>query len=322
MLKSDSEWDVFISHASEDKEKYARPLPKTLKDLGLKVWFDEVEIRLGDSLSRNIDIGLAQSSFGVLLLSPTFFEKGWPQRELAGLVAKEMAFGKSIIPVWCEVGVEDVAKYSPPLADKKAVQLTNVNVGQVAIEICQVAKPDVLQNRLRRIKYQEMISGASAVSVSPKTLQRAPVIHKTLPPEIMVRIKLVWLALREVDGSSYSQMVNNFQRDATPTRELCIWEHIAASYLETKRKSQNWSKKCGKLAFSAILSESLGMDGPAPSMDHSPTDEKCIAIARKAFRKMSGKLLSNNLGQKTELTPEAEKYATGLPYREDFTEYL
>jgi hypothetical protein len=46
----DPEWDVFVSHASEDKEGFVRPLAEALKDRGLRVWFDEFTLRVGDSL--------------------------------------------------------------------------------------------------------------------------------------------------------------------------------------------------------------------------------------------------------------------------------
>jgi TIR domain len=65
-------WDVFISHASEDKEKVVRPLATRLKRLGLTVWVDENELELGDSLSRKIDEGLVESSAGLVILSKAF----------------------------------------------------------------------------------------------------------------------------------------------------------------------------------------------------------------------------------------------------------
>jgi len=51
-------WDVFICHASEDKDDVAVPLARTLEDAGLLVWLDKHEIKLGDSLREKIDEGL------------------------------------------------------------------------------------------------------------------------------------------------------------------------------------------------------------------------------------------------------------------------
>ena len=82
------EYDVFISHASEDKEGVVRPLAHVLRRGGLKVWYDEFELRIGDSLRRKIDMGLARSRFGVVVLSRSFFGKGWTNYELDGLVTR------------------------------------------------------------------------------------------------------------------------------------------------------------------------------------------------------------------------------------------
>src|SRR4051794_37563050 len=114
--------DIFISHAREDKEDVARPLAEALRRQGLVVWYDEYVLRLGDSLRQVIDKGLSSSRFGVVILSPSFFSKEWPQRELNGLLARESANGvKVLLPVWHKITFEDVAHFSPLLADKLAV---------------------------------------------------------------------------------------------------------------------------------------------------------------------------------------------------------
>src|SRR5579871_3711176 len=92
-------WDVFISHASEDKQEIAEPLYQALITAGLKVWFDSSALTIGDNLRRKIDEGLSKSRFAVVILSKHFFSKEWPQRELGGLFALE-AETKRILPVW------------------------------------------------------------------------------------------------------------------------------------------------------------------------------------------------------------------------------
>jgi TIR domain len=66
---------VFISHAHEDKDGVARPLAQRLTQLGVRVWLDENELELGDSLWETIDHGLVNSRFGIVILSPAFFSK-------------------------------------------------------------------------------------------------------------------------------------------------------------------------------------------------------------------------------------------------------
>jgi hypothetical protein len=116
------QWDVFISHASEDKEEIARPLANILSTKGMKVWLDESEILMGDSLRAKIDEGLANSHFGVVILSPSFFAKHWPQAELDGLVARETNGEKRILPVWHKLSFEEVRRHSPLLAGKLAAR--------------------------------------------------------------------------------------------------------------------------------------------------------------------------------------------------------
>ncbi len=135
------EWDVFISHASEDKESVARPLAAILRELGCRVWFDEAELKLGDSLRAKIDSGLAKSRYGVVVLSPAFFSKDWPQRELNGLAARESASTKVLLPVWHGVDHDFVKKYSPTLADKLAVS-TELGLRRVAEQIAAAIRDD------------------------------------------------------------------------------------------------------------------------------------------------------------------------------------
>lgn len=134
-------WDLFISHASEDKDEIARPLADKLVEAGLKVWFDEYELTVGDSLRRSIDRGLAQSRFGVVILSEHFFDKEWPQKELDGLVAREDGSEKRILPVWHKVNRKQVVSFSPPLADKLGVP-TIKGVDHVVKAILRVVEPD------------------------------------------------------------------------------------------------------------------------------------------------------------------------------------
>lgn len=84
-------WDLFISHASEDKETIVRELVNELQKYDMKVWYDEFSLETGDSLSRMIDKGLQESRYGLVILSPAFFQKGWTDYELRSLLTKEIA---------------------------------------------------------------------------------------------------------------------------------------------------------------------------------------------------------------------------------------
>lgn len=115
-------WDAFISHASEDKAGFVQPLADKLKAANLRIWYDDWSLKVGDSLRRSIDKGLSTSRYGIVVLSPSFFTKEWPQRELDGLVAREVDGQRVILPVWLNVSVNDVCRYSPTLADRVAAR--------------------------------------------------------------------------------------------------------------------------------------------------------------------------------------------------------
>jgi hypothetical protein len=119
--EKEKKWDVFLCHASEDKDSFVRPLANALRAEGLRVWFDEFTLRVGDGLRRSIDKGLQESKFGAVVISPSFFQKQWPQRELDGLIAKEIDDRRVILPVWHNVSQIEVREHSITLADRIAV---------------------------------------------------------------------------------------------------------------------------------------------------------------------------------------------------------
>ena len=131
-------YDAFISHASEDKEKVVKPLAIALSKMGYRIWYDEFELRVGDSLRQSIDRGLVNSQFGIVILSPAFFAKNWPQYELNGLAAREMDGHKVILPVWHDVDRDNVLAYSPALADKVALSTKRTSIKKIAQSLDEV----------------------------------------------------------------------------------------------------------------------------------------------------------------------------------------
>jgi TIR domain len=125
-------YDAFISHATEDKVLVARPLASALTALGYRIWYDEFELRVGDSLRRSIDKGLINSRFGIVVLSPSFFAKNWPQYELDGLTAREIDGKKVILPIWHKVSRKEVLGFSPTLADKVALSTGQLSIRRIA----------------------------------------------------------------------------------------------------------------------------------------------------------------------------------------------
>lgn len=113
--------DIFISHASEDKESFVRPLAKALSN-EFTVWYDEYELVLGASLFEEINKGLSSCDYGVVVLSHSFFNKKWPKQELNALFSLEEKNIKAIFPIWHNITKEEVQVYSPILSDRLAAR--------------------------------------------------------------------------------------------------------------------------------------------------------------------------------------------------------
>ncbi len=137
--ESHSDYDVFISHASEDKDGFVRPFAEKLAAAGIAPFYDEMSLDWGDSLRRRIEEGLARSRFGVVVLSKNFFAKEWPQRELDGLVQLEMQGQSRILPIWHEISKDEVARFSPMLADKLALNTALLTIDEIVAKLVEVS---------------------------------------------------------------------------------------------------------------------------------------------------------------------------------------
>ena len=112
--ESEEEYDVFVSHAWEDKEDFVDEFVDELKKQGFKVWYDTNKLKWGDSMREKIDKGLAKSRYGVVVLSPNYIaeHKYWTKAELNGLFQVESINGKVILPIWHNLTKKQVVEYS------------------------------------------------------------------------------------------------------------------------------------------------------------------------------------------------------------------
>lgn len=234
MTDHEPAWDVFISHASEDKDSFVRPLAMELSRLGLRVWFDEFSLDIGDSISASIDKGLAESKFGLVVISPSFISKPWPRRELAGLVARQMGQGQVMVPIWYDISPEDVLAFSPPLADLKAVIASQQSVSEIALQIIERVKPELHQAYLRRLAFERQIrdSGVEVRNIAYKDiLLDGPIRHETLRGETLLALRVIREALLDVFDVDWRTTVDNFRREIRPDVELLTWLNITGIYL-------------------------------------------------------------------------------------------
>lgn len=138
-------WDAFVSHASEDKEQFVRPLVEALGRLGASLWYDDVSLRLGDSLSRSIDRGIAKSRLGIIVISHAFLDKRWPEAELSAILTRKISGQLRVLPIWLDVDAAVVAEFSPILADLVALRTANRTASDIAISLLAEIRPDIYE---------------------------------------------------------------------------------------------------------------------------------------------------------------------------------
>jgi len=120
-IKKES-WDVFICHATEDKQTVAKPIYEYLDSVGIHCWFDEGEILWGDSIVKKINEGLSKSRFVIVVISTSMLHKNWAIKEMRAALAIEVNKDQNrILPllVGSKEGIKNIKKDLPILMDKK-----------------------------------------------------------------------------------------------------------------------------------------------------------------------------------------------------------
>jgi hypothetical protein len=198
------EYDVFISHASEDKEDFVRPLAKELQNRGYRVWYDEISLSWGDNLSSSIDKGISQSKFGIIVLSQNFFKKKWTERELNGFVSKEVNDEKVILPIWHQVSKKEVLAFSPTLAGKIAID-SSQGIDYIVNKFVDI----MTQNDVPHSKPIDNFPENSPSSNSPQILPRI----KSSRQQLRLQEELTDLREeREACNNQYRSAIDEAQR--------------------------------------------------------------------------------------------------------------
>lgn len=136
-VEADEEYDVFVSHAWEDKEGFVDEFVAELEKLDIKVWYDKQRIKWGDSMRARIDNGLKKSKFGIAVISPDYIADGkyWTKAELDGLFQLESVNGKMLLPIWHNITKQQVMNYSPIIASKLAMTTASMTAEEIANEM-------------------------------------------------------------------------------------------------------------------------------------------------------------------------------------------
>lgn len=148
-------YDVFISHAVEDKLAIANELSEALEKTGLKVWYSGRELSVGDRLIDTIHTGLDECRFGVVILSPTYLGKIWALNEFFTFIHREKEGQKVVLPVLYDITPEELAARYPAMADIFAVRASK-GIDHVTA---------ILHNEIKKIQNSEPVGLTDKVNL-------------------------------------------------------------------------------------------------------------------------------------------------------------
>lgn len=252
---SDKKWDVFISHASEDKENFVRPLAEKLQKCGVKVWYDEFELKMGDSLSDSINRGIQESKYGIIVFSQAFFEKEWTNYELKSLLMRQMNKERVILPIWHNISKDFIREKSLYLLDIKALS-SETGWDELVDKILEIVRPDIIDSHLMLKMGVELYKRSKElpiVEIPFIQLYDSQIRHKTLPVHLIIASRLISEVFWDALPMNYVDMVTDFARDLDYNKEFIIWSAMANSYVAFVRVTQCGADDASKKREAILL---------------------------------------------------------------------
>jgi hypothetical protein len=226
--------DVFICHASEDKDEIAVPLANKLNNLGVSVWIDKYRLRWGSSLFRKINEGLRNCRYGIVILSKSFFSKEWPEVELEALFSFMVSTGNELIlPLRHKIRQEEITRNYPLLSGRLSYS-SDVGVDTLAHDLVQILREDnksvytqneqlisndldeINTNRLNYKKFQdvsekELMSCISKINSTNHELREPGWrrLEKLALTKTLWNHDEIWQALNQILQNSHRQFLDN-----------------------------------------------------------------------------------------------------------------
>ena len=227
-------YDIFISHASEDKENFVRPLALKLINCGCKVWYDEFTLKIGDSLTNQINKGLKDSKFGLIIISKNFFKKKWTNYELCSLNIKQINSKKVILPILHQYTYKELLKNNLALADSLYCDTKDKSIDDIVLKIIEVTNPNFFTNYLKT-RLAEQLHNETKIDFSHivnivNPLQSA---KQKLSSNQLARIRIIravcYVELRKI---SLSDFAFGISLNEDPEIEICWWENFIIFWQE------------------------------------------------------------------------------------------
>jgi hypothetical protein len=285
-------YDVFISHSTADKPGFVELLAERLRRGGVRVWYDDYVVGWGDSISASIARGLAESRYGIVVLSRSFLRGGWSRHELRGLLQREIHVGKTILPILHDISMEEVREFDASLADMRALDTSRHGLDQIITATLQFLKgghtsghappPDLLDVRrladLVKLGEAEVVKRleryANAARVSPGSGEVVmglglTCLHLRRFPEAVEKLAMA-VRLLPASGRAHLYHALALLRGRNPKTLPFNEARQIAQALETAASLEPGEGLCDLFAL-IVKQEYFRMNGlrvPSPDIDH------------------------------------------------------
>ena len=134
MVSSLPEYDVFLSHANQDKAEIVDELYESLEKLGISIFYDKETLEWGDNWKKRILEGTQKAEFAIIIISDNFFGREWTEKELSEFLGRQNRNGqKLILPIVHNITNEDLREKYPSVADIQTIDSQRYTCDQIAL---------------------------------------------------------------------------------------------------------------------------------------------------------------------------------------------
>ncbi|RIW17480.1 toll/interleukin-1 receptor domain-containing protein [Algoriphagus lacus] len=232
------EWDIFISHASEDKAEFVRPLAEALKDYGVKVWYDSFTLNPGKNLGDSIFTGIESAEFGIVVLSPHFIKKEWPLKEYELLRKIQSTQGDRLITLWYKLAAEERPEWMNNFDFTSRLHYTGQPIPALTMQVLEIIRPDLARFVQKKLNYQNQYDEVKEGNVEMTESYIGDIDgniqpnYERLPQELVQRVRLIRSVIYEGYPHSVKYWIDGFLCDYDPERQIEYWQGIASMYQE------------------------------------------------------------------------------------------
>jgi hypothetical protein len=188
--------DIFISHASSDKQDYIQPLANALTTYGVSFWLDNIEIGWGDNFVLKINEGLRSSRFALLCLSKNFLSRPWTESEMSSVLAIQNSDGrKRALPLILNSKQEIFQTY--PLLSALNYREYDLGVDVLARELSETIRKSNLAENLPD-------SSDNLLEVIIESVHTGQLCNLRVSPKVSIK----WLVTKAQNGVGVKEEVD------------------------------------------------------------------------------------------------------------------